>query len=93
MYVGMTNNLKRRIYEHKNELVDGFTKKYHVHKLVYYEEHKEPSVAIKREKQIKGLLRAKKNELVETLNPTWKDLTEDLFPDEIFTNLDLRRKP
>ena len=84
MYVGMTNDLRRRIYEHKNELLDGFTKKYHVHKLVYYEEHKEPMVAIKREKQLKSLLRIKKNELVETINPEWKDLTDDLFPGEIF---------
>lgn len=74
MYVGVTNNLQRRIYEHKNELIDGFTKKYHVHKLVYYEEYKAVKDAILREKQIKGWTRIKKNTLVETLNPEWHDL-------------------
>lgn len=80
MYIGVTNDLMRRIYEHKNELIDGFTKKYHVHKLVYYEECKNALSAIEREKQLKGLLRRKKNELVETVNPLWEDLSESLFP-------------
>ncbi len=79
MYIGMTNDLIRRLYEHKNELVDGFTKKYHVHKLVYYEEYSSSLDAIAREKQLKGLLRRKKNELVETINPSWADLSETLF--------------
>ena len=82
MYVGVTNNLKRRLYEHKNELVDGFTKKYHVHKLVYYESYSDVKIAILREKRIKGLLRSRKNELVETINPTWIDLSSTLFPNE-----------
>ena len=81
MYVGVTNNLKRRLYEHKNELVEGFTKKYHVHKLVYYEAYKNVKDAILREKRIKGLLRIRKNELVESLNPSWNDLANELFPD------------
>ena len=80
MYVGVTNNLERRLYEHKNELVDGFTKKYHVHKLVYYESYKDVRDAIIREKRIKGLLRIRKNELVESINPEWKDLSEELLP-------------
>ena len=57
-----------------------------MHKLVYYEEFKEPKLAIKREKQLKALLRIKKNKLVETINPQWKDLSDELFPDEIFSN-------
>ena len=81
MYIGVTNNLQRRLYEHKSELVDGFTKKYHVHKLVYYESYNDPKTAILREKKLKGLLRIKKNELVEALNPDWIDLSVKLFPD------------
>ena len=83
MYIGVTNNLFRRIYEHKSGAVEGFTKKNHVHKLVYYEEFKEPSLAIKREKQLKSLLRIKKNELVDSQNPEWRDLAEELFPNLI----------
>ncbi len=80
MYVGVTNDLQRRLYEHKNELIDGFTRKYHVHKLVYYESYKWIKDAILREKQVKGLLRIKKDELVESMNPGWVDLTDQLFP-------------
>ena len=81
MYVGVTNDLKRRIYEHKNDLVDGFTKRYRIHKLVYYEAYKGVKDAIAREKALKGLLRIKKNELVETINPMWEDLSKRLFPE------------
>ncbi len=81
MYIGVTNNLMRRLYEHKNEIIDGFTKKYNTHKLVYFEEFKDPITAIKREKQLKHWSRIKKNRLVENENPTWKDLAKDLFPD------------
>lgn len=80
MYVGVTNNLMRRVYEHKNKLVEGFTKKYNINKLVYFESYNDVKDAIKREKQIKGLKRFKKNALVEILNPEWKDLSYDLFP-------------
>ena len=76
MYIGVTNDLERRLYEHKHELVEGFTKRYHVHKLVYYEETSDVRAAIEREKQLKNWARAKKNALVETMNPTWKDLSE-----------------
>ena len=80
MYIGVTNDLQRRLYEHKNELIKGFTKKYHVHKLVYYESYQDVRDAILREKRLKGLLRIRKNELVQTLNPTWMDLANELFP-------------
>jgi len=78
MYVGMTNNLKRRIYEHKNKLVDGFTKKYNINKLVYYESSSQIDTILNREKEIKKWRREKKNKLVETLNPEWKDLAVEL---------------
>ena len=74
IYVGMTNNLQRRIYEHKNKLVNGFTKKYNVAKLVYFEETNDVKSAIAREKEIKKWRRAKKNQLVESLNPDWKEI-------------------
>ena len=77
MYIGVTNNLERRLFEHQNELIEGFTKTYHVHKLVYFEETSDVRAAIAREKQLKGWRREKKNELVEIMNPTWKDLSED----------------
>ena len=77
MYIGVTSNLERRLYEHRHELIEGFTKRYHVHKLVYYEQTGDVKAAIEREKQLKHWTRAKKNALVETMNPTWKDLSED----------------
>ena len=75
LYVGVTNNLQRRLYEHKNELADGFTKRYHVHKLVYFETTTDVRAAIAREKQIKSWSRARKNALIETMNPKWEDLS------------------
>jgi len=78
LYVGMTNNLKRRMYEHKNEIFDGFTKKYNVHKLVWYEWTEDVIGAISREKEIKKWRREKKNRLIEENNPTYKDLSKDL---------------
>lgn len=75
MYVGVTNDLERRIYEHKNKLVDGFTKKYNVEKLVYFETTSDVLAAIEREKQIKKWRREKKNQLVIEMNPEWKDLS------------------
>ena len=79
MYIGVTNNLDRRLYEHKEEQVKGFTKKYHVHKLVSFEEYHEINDAITREKQLKGWSRAKKNLLVETENPNWNDLSAEFI--------------
>ena len=81
MYIGVTNDLFRRIYERRNSLVNGFTKRYRVHKLVYYEEYTQVKDAIMREKRLKGIARARKNALVETLNPKWEDLTYKLFPE------------
>ncbi|HBH35526.1 MAG TPA: excinuclease ABC subunit C [Gammaproteobacteria bacterium] len=79
MYAGVTNNLQRRIYEHKHKLVDGFTKKYNVNKLVYFEETSDITAAIVREKEIKKWRREKKNNLVASLNPEWKDLSAGWF--------------
>ena len=79
LYIGVTNDIKRRVYEHRNELVEGFTKRYHIHKLVYFEECSEIEIAIEREKQLKRWVRAKKNVLVESKNKEWKDLFETLF--------------
>jgi len=78
LYVGMTNNLARRVYEHKNKLVDGFTKRYNVNKLVYYEETQDVHTAISREKEIKKWRREKKNRLIESVNPYWYDLSSKL---------------
>ena len=78
LYTGITNNLERRVYEHKNKLVKGFTAKYNVNKLVYFDHTSDVTSAILREKQIKGWTRQKKNELVEALNPGWKDLSKML---------------
>jgi putative endonuclease len=77
LYTGVTNNLMRRVYEHKNKLTDGFTKKYNITKLVYYESTPEITSAIAREKQIKGWLRKRKVALIESANPHWKDLSEE----------------
>jgi len=74
LYTGVTNDLKRRVYEHKQKLVDGFTKKYNVVKLVYYEVFKTIESAIKREKQIKRWRREWKTKLIEKVNPEWEDL-------------------
>lgn len=78
LYVGVTSDLIRRVYEHKNNLVGGFTEKYHVHRLVYFEVTEDIHSAIKREKQIKKWNRAWKIELIEKNNPEWKDLYFDL---------------
>ena len=77
MYVGVTNSIERRMYEHKNKLVKGVTEKYHINKLVYVEETQDVNVAITREKEIKKWRREKKNALVNEVNPEWKDLSEE----------------
>ncbi len=77
-YIGFTGDLRRRIYEHKHELVEGFTKKYHVHKLLYYEVFSSPIEGIAREKQIKKYSRKKKYALVDTMNSQRKDLYEEI---------------
>ena len=78
LYTGITSNLNKRIYEHKENLVEGFTKKYNVHKLVYYEVFNDVEGAISREKQIKAGSRNKKIKLISSLNPEWKDLYTEL---------------
>ena len=75
IYIGVTNNLERRIYEHKNKLIDGFTKKYNVNKLVYAEEINDIKSALRREKELKKWRREKKDKLVESVNPEWKELS------------------
>ncbi|RJP62282.1 MAG: GIY-YIG nuclease family protein [Candidatus Auribacter fodinae] len=79
LYVGVTNDLQRRVYEHREKLVAGFTRKYNVDKLVWYETHENPESAILREKQIKDRPRAKKIALVEAYNPEYIDLYKTLF--------------
>ena len=76
LYTGITNNLARRVYEHKEKLISGFTSKYNLTKLVFFEETHDVKAAIAREKQIKGWLRKKKIELIESRNPDWNDLSE-----------------
>ena len=79
LYIGVTNDLERRVYEHKHKLIDGFTKKYCITKLVYYETFNYIQDALACEKCIKGWLRAKKIKLIESINPEWNDLSKDWF--------------
>ena len=79
LYTGVTNDLSRRVNEHKTKSVKGFTEKYNCNKLVYFETTDDVSMAIFREKQIKAGSRVKKNKLVERMNPEWKDLSIELF--------------
>ncbi|MCX5867579.1 MAG: GIY-YIG nuclease family protein [Proteobacteria bacterium] len=79
LYIGVTNDLIRRVYEHKNHLIEGFTKKYQITKLVYYEETNDIQEAISREKQLKGWLRKKKIDLIESINPDWQDLSDGWY--------------
>ncbi len=78
LYTGVTNNLVRRVLEHKNHLIEGFTKRYNLEILVYYEMTKDIQAAILREKQIKGGSRKKKEILINSINPEWRDLFEDI---------------
>jgi len=78
LYTGVTSDLIKRVYEHKNNLLDGFTKKYKIHRLVWYEMHETAEAAITREKQIKKWNRKWKLELIEKDNPEWNDLYEDI---------------
>ncbi len=79
LYTGVTNNLAERMYQHKNKLVKGFTSKYNINKLVYYEEFGNAYDAICREKQLKNWHRQWKIDLIEGVNPDWRDLSESLF--------------
>jgi len=79
LYIGVTSNLIKRVWEHKNKLAEGFTKKYSVNQLVYYEQYQDAENAIKREKRLKDYNRKWKLELIEKLNPDWKDLYEEIL--------------
>ncbi len=79
LYVGVTSNLAKRIYEHKNKIIDGFSKKYNLDKLVYYEVFEDISKAIEREKFIKGKVRQYKVELINSFNPNWNDLYNSIL--------------
>ena len=78
LYIGITGNLRRRMYEHRNDINEGFTQKYNVHKLVYVERYRDAAIAINREKQLNGWRRAKKEALINSKNPQWVDLSENL---------------
>lgn len=78
LYTGVTNNLMRRVYEHKNKLIDGFTKKYNCTELVYYEEYTDVRLALDREKQLKDFRREKKESLINSLNSKWIDLSNGI---------------
>lgn len=81
LYVGVTNDLERRVYEHKQKLIDGFTRRYNLTMLVYLETTPEITSAIAREKEIKRWRREKKTALIETLNPEWQDLSAGWYTD------------
>src|SRR5690348_157181 len=82
LYIGVTNNLERRVYEHKQKLVPGFTSKYHLTQLVFYEETSDIHAAIAREKQLKGWVRTKKVALIKNMNPNWDDLSAGWYSKE-----------
>jgi len=92
MYVGVTNILERRVYEHKMKMLPGFTEKYNVNKLVYFEETPDVCAAIAREKEIKKWRREKKNNLVVAVNPEWKDLSDGWFEISPFGRDDNKEK-
>ncbi|MDP2210990.1 MAG: GIY-YIG nuclease family protein [Candidatus Aquicultor sp.] len=92
MYVGVTNNLERRMYEHKTKMIPGFTQKYNVNKLVYFEETQDVHTALTREKEIKKWRREKKNNLVVTVNSEWKDLSDGWFEISPFGRDDNKEK-
>ena len=77
LYTGVTSDLRNRVYQHKHKLIEGFTKKYSISRLVYFEETTDINIAIQREKEIKGWRRSKKIDLIKSVNPTWKDLAEE----------------
>lgn len=79
LYTGMTSNLETRVYQHKQKLIPGYTKRYNITRLVYYEETNDVWAAIAREKQIKGWLRRRKVELIESENPNWGDLAQHWY--------------
>ena len=79
LYIGVTNNLLKRVYEHRNDFIDGFAKKYHIHNLVYYEVYSDITDAINREKRMKKWKRQWKIELIEKTNPQWREVYSDII--------------
>ena len=79
LYIGITNDMPRRLCEHQAETADSFTRRYHIHKLVYFEEYADPQAAICREKQLKKWTRQKKNALITQKNPNWNDLSHSFM--------------
>lgn len=77
IYIGVTNDIERRLYEHKHKSIEGFSARYNIDTLVYYESFADVNAAIAREKEIKKWRRQKKNALIESMNPEWKDLSEE----------------
>ena len=92
LYIGVTNNLPRRVYEHKCELIDGFTKKYKCKRLVYFESSNDINTILAREKQLKNWNRQKKMNLINGMNPEWRDLSEEFISDN-HNPIDARRDP
>jgi putative endonuclease len=86
LYTGITNDLEARVYQHKSKQIPGFTQKYNITRLVYFESSDDVTAAIAREKQIKGMLRSKKLALIKTLNPELIDLSQSWFDDKDFNN-------
>ena len=82
LYTGVTSDLRKRVYQHKNKLIEGFTKKYGITRLVYFEETTDINNAIQREKEIKGWRRSKKIDLIKSVNPTWNDLAQKWFDED-----------
>jgi len=93
LYIGVTGNLGPRIMQHKMDVIEGFTKKYKVHRLVYYESYQYVQAAIRREKQLKGWRREKKIQLIERMNPGWEDLAENWGRKMLFRGQSLKRTP
>ncbi|MSU66926.1 MAG: GIY-YIG nuclease family protein [Opitutus sp.] len=87
LYIGVTNSLERRVWQHKSKTIAGFTKQYGVGRLVYFEEFRDVSNAIAREKQLKGWLRVRKIELIQRENPLWKDLAENWYHPQLDSSL------
>lgn len=90
IYTGITNSLERRVWEHKNKAASGFTAKYNLSKLVFYEEFGDIESAIFREKEIKKWRREKKNKIIEAMNPEWEDLSEGWYEDSSIRCADVR---
>jgi putative endonuclease len=89
LYTGVTNEIWRRTWEHKNDITPGFCRDYRVHRLVYFESFRSVTNAIRREKEVKGWLRKKKTALIESVNPTWEDLGEQWFNGKQVIKFDL----